>query len=57
MISTICPFCNSVVETTESWAKENGRLFCNTCCKSFPVGVDYDRSEEADEQPEQEDWF
>lgn len=34
-----CPFCGSAVITTVEWAMKNGRLFCDTCCKSFPVAT------------------
>lgn len=34
-----CPYCNHNVEVDVSWARQNGRIFCGTCCKSFDVKV------------------
>jgi transcription elongation factor Elf1 len=35
-----CPYCESAVKVDFNFAKENGRVFCGTCCKSFDVEID-----------------
>ena len=40
-----CNFCNSHITVSLSWIKENGRVFCNDCCKSFPVAIAQDKME------------
>ena len=46
---TQCPFCKSIVLVNIRWAIQNGRVFCNSCCKSFDIHV----GEEEDEKVEQ----
>lgn len=41
-----CPFCESVVKVPFDFAKENKRVFCGTCCKSFAVSIEEDDTEE-----------
>jgi hypothetical protein len=36
---TKCPYCKSVVEVDVDFAIRNGRIFCNSCCKSFEIHV------------------
>ena len=43
---TKCPFCKSVVEVNVRFAKENGRIFCNSCCKAFDIMIEDDEPEE-----------
>lgn len=33
----ICPYCKYPLKVDVEFAKKNGRVFCNTCCKSFEV--------------------
>lgn len=37
-----CPYCKSDVEVNVRWAKKNGRVFCNACCKSFDLRIEED---------------
>jgi hypothetical protein len=34
-----CNLCNSIFETDVDWVRQNGRVFCPSCCKSFEVDV------------------
>lgn len=36
---TQCPYCKSVVLVNIKWAIQNGRVFCNSCCKAFDIHV------------------
>lgn len=36
---TQCPFCKSLVDVDIDWAIRNERIFCNSCCKAFPIRV------------------
>ena len=49
---TGCPFCKQVVEVDISWAIRNERIFCGSCCKSFPIRVG---EETEDEPPKKEE--
>lgn len=35
-----CPFHKGVITIDPEWATKNGRVFCNSCCKSFEVRVE-----------------
>lgn len=37
-----CPYCKSEVEINVAWAKKNGKVFCNACCKSFDLRIEED---------------
>lgn len=43
---TVCPFCKSIVEVNVKFAKSNGRIFCNSCCKAFDIHIEDDEPEE-----------
>lgn len=45
-----CPFCNSILDVDIDWAIRNERIFCGTCCKSFPVRI----GEDTTDKPEPE---
>lgn len=48
-ISCLC--CEGIVEVDKSWAETNGKVFCNSCCKSFDVEI-----QEEDNSTEDYDW-
>ena len=42
---TNCPFCRNIVIINIDWAIKNGRVFCETCLKSFPIIVGEEEKE------------
>ena len=34
-----CPVCGYEVEFELTWTRDNGFIFCGTCCKSFGVTI------------------
>ena len=48
MIRIECQFCNNIIEVPASWIKTNGRVFCDSCCKSFDVELEKESSEDDD---------
>lgn len=47
-----CPYCKAEVEVDVAWAKKNGKVFCNGCCKSFDLRIEEDDEEEIPEEEE-----
>lgn len=45
-----CPFCKNEVEVDVRWAKLNGRVFCNSCGKSFDLRIEEDEEEKPNEK-------
>ena len=41
-----CPLCSGSIEVPKKWAENNGRVYCQTCCKSFEVDTEGDSREE-----------
>lgn len=41
-----CPYCKSTVEVNVAWAKKNGKVFCNGCCKAFDLKIEEDEPDE-----------
>lgn len=41
-----CPYCKYSVEINVRFAISNGRVFCQTCCKSFDIRIEEDEKEE-----------
>lgn len=39
LIGIDCKFCEETFSTPLEWARDNGRVFCPTCCKSFDVKI------------------
>jgi len=39
LISITCKYCEETFSTPLEWARDNGRVFCPTCCKSFDVKI------------------
>ena len=50
-----CPFCKATVQIDINWAIRNERVFCNTCCKSFPIHVGEETDDEPPEPTKKED--
>lgn len=38
-INIECKYCSSPIEVPLNWAKQNGRVYCPTCSKSFDVVI------------------
>ena len=39
LIGIDCKYCEETFSTPLEWARENGRVFCPSCCKSFDVKI------------------
>lgn len=46
IVTLDCPFCESEVQVPFDFAKDNKRVFCGTCCKSFAVSLEDNTEEE-----------
>ena len=49
---TNCPYCKSVVLINIRWAIQNGRVFCNSCCKAFDIHVGEEENEAPTKEPD-----
>ena len=53
---TKCPICDSIVEVDIAFAKQNGRIFCGTCCRAFDISIEEEKPEKVIEYDDLNYW-